>query len=240
MLSRGPSPTPLNGTLFLEMRRSDISGPFEQLSSWYLNSSSWWSSPGEFSISWLFGSSDVPLPAGPVEVRFQFDADDLNANDQEQFSDIFGIRSFVVFDYTLPPAIRGREHNTDVFLTDHTGSSFASFEGDFNLDFAGDSVWNQTDPDSGRITTSFTPELDMDPGDYAWELSYGGSTWLSPNSTSEIVRVKGLANASATLGEEWTARGSTNWVSGFAMDMVLITQVIGNNSSVTALLNVPS
>ena len=240
VLSRGPNPVPLNGTLILEMRRSDISGPFEQISSWYLNNSTWGPSAGEFSISWLFASSDVPLPAGPVEVRFQFDADDLNANDQDQFTDTFGIRSIVFFEYTMLPAIRGREHNTDIFLTDHSGSSFASFAGDYNLDFDGVSVWNQSDPDSGRITPSFTPELDMDPGDYTWELSYGGSTWLAPNSTTEVIRVKGLANASATLGQDWTPRGSTNWVTGFAMDMVLFSQVTGNNSSVTALLNIPS
>ena len=109
VLSRGPSPTPLNGTLILEMRRADLSGPFQELTTWYLNNSSWSPNPGEFSIVWPFSASEVPLPAGPVDVRLQFDSDDLNSNDQEQFVDNYGIRSFVVFDYELPFAIRGRE-----------------------------------------------------------------------------------------------------------------------------------
>ena len=199
VLSRGLSPSPLNGTLILEMRRADISGPFVELSSWYLNNSSWGSNPGEFSITWPFSAAEVPIPAGPVDVRFQFDSDDLNANDQEQFSDTFGIRSFVVFDYELPFAIRGREYSVDVLLEDHTGSSFASFEGDYNLLFDGVLEWNQTDPDAGRVTPTFTPTWNMAPGDYDWNLSYAGSTWLSANSTSGVLRVRGLANATANL-----------------------------------------
>ena len=240
VLSRGLSPTPLNGTLILEMRRADISGPFVELSSWYLNNSSWGASPGDFSITWPFSASEVPLPAGPVDVRMQFDSDDLNSNDQEQFIDIFGIRSFVVFDYELIFAIRGRGYAVDVFMEDHTGSSFASFEGEYTLLFDGDNVWNQTNPDAGRITPTFTPLFNMDPGDYDWNLSYSGSTWLSPNSTSELLRVRGMANASVSLSDEWSVRGSSNWISGFASDMVLLNQIIGNNSSVVVQLLIPS
>ena len=49
-----------------------------------------------------------------------------------------------------------------------------------------------------------------------------------------------MANASATLGADWTPRGSTNWVSGFANDMVLNTPITGNNTSVSVFLKVPS
>lgn len=240
VFSRGPSPSALNGTIILEMRRQDISGPFQVLSSWYMNESSWGASPGNFSITWVFASSEVPLPAGPVEVRVQFDADDINANDQQQFTEIFGIRSIIEFEYELPIAIRGRGHSAEILLSDHTGSAFASFDGDYALNFDGEEVWNQSDPESGRVTASFVPPGDIEPGDYSWNFSYAGSTWLSPNSTTETIRVKGLANASASLGEEWTARGSTNWISGSAMDMVLNNQISGNNSSVSVFLNVPS
>ncbi|HJM24283.1 MAG TPA: transglutaminase domain-containing protein [Candidatus Thalassarchaeaceae archaeon] len=240
VLSRGPSPTPLNGTLILEMRRADISGPFVELSSWYLNNSSWGATPGDFSVSWPFSATDVPLPAGPVDVRLQFDSDNLNSNDQEQFVDIFGIRSFVVFDYELPPSIRGREYAVDVFMEDHTGSSFASFQGDYTLLFDGDVVWNESDPDAGRVTPTFTPMNTLEPGDYVWNLSYGGSTWLSPNTTTGVVRVRGIANATASLSDEWSVRGSMNWVSGIARDMVLLSQITGNNSSVLVQLLIPS
>ena len=107
VLSRGPSPSALNGTMSLEMRRQDIPGPFQEIKSWYLNNSSWGSSPGNFSIAWLFAYSEVPLPAGPVEIRVVFDADGITANDQELFSDTHGIRSIIVFDYEIPVAIRG-------------------------------------------------------------------------------------------------------------------------------------
>ena len=240
VLSRGASPTPLNGSLILEMRRADVSGPFLNISSWYLNDSTWGANPGDFSISWNFGSSEVPLPAGPVDIRIQFDSDNLNANDQDLFIDQYGIRSFVIFDYNLTSAIRGRSYDIDVSLSDHSGTPFAPFEGNFTLDFDDDSEWNSTGSDGGRITPSFTPSFTMTPGDYFWNLSYEGSTWLTPNSTSGIVRVRGLANATATLGNDWTPKGYTNWISGFARDMVLLNQISGNNSSVDVKLSVPS
>ena len=80
----------------------------------------------------------------------------------------------------------------------------------------------------------------MTPGDYDWNLSYGGSTWLSANSTSGVIRVRGMGNASASLSNEWSVRGSTNWISGFANDMVLQNQITGNNTSVTVQLLIPS
>ncbi|RAH04876.1 MAG: hypothetical protein CMA00_004935 [Methanobacteriota archaeon] len=240
VLSRGPSPTSLNGTLILEMRRAEASGPFIEISSWYLNSSSWTPSPGNFSISWPLESSQVPIVAGPIDVRLKFDSDDLNADDQEQFIDTFGIRSYVVFNYSLDPAIRGRPYEVDVFLSDHTGTSFATFDGNYSLNFDGIEVWNQSETNSGRLEVSFTTDSALVPGDYSWELFYGGSTWLSPNSTSELVRVRGLANATATLANEWSVRGFTNSVSGFAEDLALQSQVSGNNTSVILKLKVPS
>lgn len=241
VLSRGEAPTTLNGTLILEMRRSDISGPYLQLESWYLNDSSWGSSPGNFSIVWPFSPEDVPIPAGVVDVRIQFDADNLNANDQKQFIDgEFGIRSIVQFTYALSPEPRGIEANVEVLLTDHTGLSFASFQGEYNLDFDGSWAWSEIDPSSARLGVSWTPAVDLDPGDYPWVLSYNGSTWMAPNSSSDTIRIQGLANATASFGSDWTPRGGTNWVSGTARDLVLNSPVTGNNSSVSVLLQVPS
>jgi hypothetical protein len=41
VLSYGDTPEALNGTLYLQMRRASVSGPFETLKTWYLNSSNW-------------------------------------------------------------------------------------------------------------------------------------------------------------------------------------------------------
>ena len=51
------------------------------------------------------------------------------------------------------------------------------------------------------------PDMNMAPGDYDWNLSYAGSTWLSANSTSGVLRVRGLANATANLSSDWSVRG---------------------------------
>ncbi|MEC7700543.1 MAG: transglutaminase-like domain-containing protein, partial [Candidatus Thermoplasmatota archaeon] len=240
VLSRGENPSTLNGTLILEMRRLDIAGPYTTLSTWYLNDTSWAPpSSGDFAINWSFSAAEVPLPAGPVEVRIQFDAEGLFANDQIQFSE-YGIRSFVEFNYTLSPKPRGIQAEVEVILTDHTGNSFASFEGAYNLDFDGIDAWNETDPSSPRLVVAWSPAWNMEPGDYDWFLNYSGSTWLQPASSQETIRIRGLANASASINLDWTPRGGTNWVTGFAGDMALNSVVTGNNSSVTMQLEVPS
>jgi len=240
VLSRGDSPTPLNGTMILEMRRADLAGPYTVLKTWYMNDSSLNTSNGQFSVNWSFPASDVPLTAGPVDVRIQFDSDDFYANDQEQFSDEFGIRSYLQFNYTLNPTPRGLETTALVILSDHTGTSFSSFEGNYSLDFDGEISWNKSDPDSGKLSVSWTPAWDLVAGDYAWKLNYNGSTWLQPASNASTIRVFGMANVTATLNHEWTPRGGSNWVAGFARDMVLDTTVLGNNSSVSLVLEVPS
>jgi len=242
VFSRGISPGPLNGTLFLDMRRSEQNGPYVGLKSWILNDSSWTSNPGEFQLSWLFNASEVPIPAGLVEVRMRFDADDLYANDQETFSDIYGIRSQVSFNYTLSPKMRGSIVEVDVILTDHTGTSFANFLGDYTLDFNGDQVWNLSDPGNPKLLVTWTPELDLVPGDYSWLLNYNGSTWLMPASISDEIRIRGRANVSTVLGQEWSQGGplGPNWISGFARDIILNTPILGNNSSITLELHVPS
>jgi len=240
VLSRGVNPTTLNGTLILEMRRLDISGPYTTLHTWQMNDTSWDPlSSGEFVVNWSFSTAEVPIPAGPVEIRIQFDADGLFANDQVQLSD-YGIRSFVEFNYTLVSKPRGVSAEVEVILTDHTGSSFASFEGGYNLDFDGTGVWNVTDPSSPRLAVAWTPDRELEAGDYDWVMNYSGSTWLQPTSVQDTIRIMGLANVSASIDLDWTPRGSTNRVSGFVRDMVLFSTVTGNNSSVTLRLEVPS
>ena len=71
-------------------------------------------------------------------------------------------------------------------------------------------------------------------------MNYSGSTWLNPASVSDTVRIQALSFASLNIGSEWTPRGNSNWVSGFALDRILATPVIANNSSVTVQILIPS
>lgn len=243
VLSRGLNPSSLNGSLSLDMRRSDMNGPYVNLKNWILNESSWTSNPGEFEILWFFNESEVPIPAGPVEVKFQFNADNLSASDQETFSDIFGIRSEIYFNYTLVPDMRGTLIDVDVTLSDHTGTSFASFLGNYTLDFNGTQVWNFSDPPTPKLLIEWTPSLDIAPGDYSWELSYSGTTWLKPSNIVDQIRIRGRANVTTNIGSEWSQGGdlsSPNWISGVARDIILGNTIVGNNSSISLTLQVPS
>ena len=243
VFSRGLNPTSLNGTLYLDLRRSDLNGPFIPIKAWQINDSSWVGGDGNFKIDWILNASEVPVPAGPVEVRIRFNADELSANDQSIFSDSFGIRSSVFFNYTLSSQMRGINAEVDVILTDHTGTSIANFEGIYNLEFDDVQVWNLSDPPNPRLLVSWTPSIDLIPGDYNWTLAYNGSTWLNPTTYNEQVRIKGRANVTANLGLEWAQGGSLNsqnWISGFANDIMLNSPVISNNSTIVLSLHVPS
>ena len=103
-LSKSEIPESLNGTLTLQMRRSGTNAPFQTLNSWYLNDSDWLSNPGQFAVNWTFLDSDVPIPAGLVEIRYQYLADQLFAKDETTVVEQHGIKSYIVFNYTMIPA----------------------------------------------------------------------------------------------------------------------------------------
>ena len=77
-------------------------------------------------------------------------------------------------------------------------------------------------------------------GDYTWEMNFTGSTWLRPATVQDQIRIQGRANVTVTLGSDWTPRGTTNWVSGVAQDVVHLTPITGNNSSIVIQLEQPS
>ena len=215
-------------------------GPYQTIKSWYLNDSNWTTSPGQFNISWIFSASDVPIPAGPVEVKFQFDAEGLFANDQVSYLTEYGIRSNISVSYDLVPQSRGNQASVEITLTDHTNTSLGNFIGSYVLDFNGTSVWNITDPDIPKITPVWIPEATAPAGDYSWVLNFSGSTWLNPFTIVDVVRIQGQSGSTVNIGSEWTPRGTSNWVTGFAQDRNLQTPVIGNNSSVAVQILVPS
>ena len=115
------------------MRRSGTNAPFITLASWYLNDSDWLSSPGQFSLNWSFLDSDVPIPAGLVEVRYQYLADQLFARDESTVVDEHGIKSYIQFNYTMSPSPKGSVSEVLVRLSDHTGSEITSYPGAFSL-----------------------------------------------------------------------------------------------------------
>ena len=240
VLSRGPSSEALNGTLILKMRRATTNGPYTTLKTWYLNDSNWTLTPGQFAVSWQFAGSEVPIPSGEVQVKVEFDSEGLFANDQITFIDQYGIRSFINFSYTLGPTLRGNEASVEVVLTDHTNTSLAGFSGTYVLVFNGTESWNATDPDLPRLAVFWTPPWEMFAGDYNWVLNFSGSTWLHPAMAVDEIRILGRANATVELGLEWTPRGTTNWVVGFANDIFHDIPILGNNSSVLVQLEVPS
>jgi len=239
-VSRGPSPDPLNGTLTFQMRRAGTNGPYTDLATWELNSSNWTTNPGQFAIEWDFNESSVSIPAGLVEVKFIYSADELFATDEESFASSFGIRSYVEFSYLLIATERGTEASVAVQLSDHTGTSVADFPGLYSVDFNGTEVFNITDPESGIFNVAWVPDLNTIAGDYSWQLNYTGSTWLRPTSVVDSIRIQGRANVTVTVGSEWTERGTVTWVSGVAQDIFHLTPITGNNSSIVVQLEIPS
>ncbi|MEC8913714.1 MAG: hypothetical protein VYA52_00625, partial [Candidatus Thermoplasmatota archaeon] len=146
----------------------------------------------------------------------------------------------VNFAYTLQPLPRGNLAVVEVVLTDHTNTSLADFLGTYILELNGTEEWNITDPSEPRLDVAFTPPWETFAGDYSWVLNFSGSTWLQPAEAVDVVRIQGRANATVQLGFEWTPRGATNWVTGFANDIFHDFPVLGNNSSVVVQLLVPS
>ena len=154
--------------------------------------------------------------------------------------DEHGIKSYIQFNYTMSPSPKGSVSEVLVRLSDHTGSEITSYPGAFSLLVDGTEVWNESAPDVPKVMTSWTPSLLVDAGDYPWVLSYNGSTWVGPNSTSDTVRIQGRASPSYSLGTEWVPMGNTTWVTGTIVDFDLNTTVTGNNTSVSLFLDVPS
>ena len=124
------------------MRRSGTNAPFQTLNSWYLNDSDWLSNPGQFALNWTFLDSDVPIPAGLVEIRYQYLADQLFAKDETTVVDQHGIKSYIVFNYTMIPAPKGTTSDILVSLSDHTGAEITTFPGFFSLSVNDTEVWN--------------------------------------------------------------------------------------------------
>ena len=239
-LSRGDTPEPMNGTLFLDMRSAESSGNFTPISSWTLNDSSWSQQPGEFQITWNFSENRVPIPSGLVDVRFRYQADGLFASDFELFEDTFGILGYLKIEYALEPSLRGVEATVEVSMTDHTGTPLQTYPGVFSLDYNGSSAWTQNTSTSS-LEVVWTPgdSVNTPAGDYPWVLNYSGSQYIKPLSNVDSHRLQALTQVTWSLDRDWFHRNSTGFANGSLIDIGLATPVTGNNTTVSLTLSIP-
>ena len=240
-LSRGGTPEPMNGTLFMDIRSAASTGDFTSITSWYLNDSAWASQAGFFQITWNFSENRVPIPSGLVDVRFRYLADGLSASDFEIFDNEYGIYGYLNFDYALEPSLRGVETTLQVSVTDHTNTPLQPYSGAFTLDYDGAQLWSQNGSQTSTLDVTWTPGsgVSVPPGDYTWVLNYSGSQYLKPSSVVDLHRLQAEAQATWSLDRDWFHRNTTGWVNGTLVDSILGTPVLGNNTSVRVDISVP-
>ena len=240
-LSRGSTPEPMNGTLFLDIRSASSSGDFTPITSWYLNNSSWSGQAGTFQITWNFSENEIPIPSGLIDVRFRYQADGLFASDFEIFEDEFGILGYLKLEYVLEPSLRGVEAAVSIQLTDHTNTPLQEYPGNFTLDYDGVVEWSQEGSIESQIQVIWTPsdEVNVSAGDYSWQLNYTGSQYLKPLSQLDYHRLQAEVQAIWTLDRDWYHRNTEGWINGSLSDSILATPVIGNNTSINIDISVP-
>jgi hypothetical protein len=240
-LSRGSTPEPMNGTLFMDIRSASSSGDFTPITSWYLNNSSWSGQAGSFQITWNFSENEVPIPSGLIDVRFRYQADGLFASDFEIFEDEFGILGYLKLEYTLEPSLRGVEAAVSVQLTDHTNTPLQEYPGNFTLDYDGVQEWSQDGSSDSQIQVVWTPgdSVNVGAGDYSWQLNYTGSQYLKPLVELNHHRLQAEAQATWALDRDWYHRNTGGWINGSLSDSLLAVPILGNNTSINIDISVP-
>ena len=239
--SRGSTPEPMNGTLYVDIRSASSSGDFTPITSWYLNDTVWTGQAGNFQITWNFSENEVPIPSGLIDVRFRYQADGLFASDFEIFEDEFGILGYLKLEYSLEPSLRGVETIVPVQLTDHTNTPLQEYPGNFTLDYDGVLEWSQEGSSESQIQVVWTPGdgVNVSAGDYSWQLNYTGSQYLKPLVESNLHRLQAEAQAIWTLDRDWYHRNTTGWINGSLSDSLLVVPVLGNNTSINIDISIP-
>ena len=239
-MSRGDSPEPMNGTLFLDIRSAGSTGDFTPITSWYLNDSGWSAQPGEFRLTWNFSENDVPIPSGLIDVRFRYQADGLTASDFELLEDTFGIVGYLKLDYSLAPSLRANEASVEVSITDHTDTPLQIFPGTFTLDYNGTNVWSQN-TSSSTLEVVWTPGDGgiVPAGDYSWVFNYTGSQYIKPLINTDTHRLQAEAQVTWSLDRDWFHRNTTGFANGTLVDAGLATPIIGNNTTIVVDISVP-
>ena len=240
VLSRGLNPVPMEGTLFLQMRVNGSGAPFVDIADWELNSTTWSGNPGNFSITWFMDPALVPITPGFVDVRFIFDSATLEANDEVLMPSGYGLKSYVTFDYFLDAIPRDQLGFISISMFDHAGTTDQPFNGTYVTEIDGVLVNTTVDPVDGGYGFEYTPPV-VPAGDYPLWINYSGSQWYYPATNNSTIRIQGLASVSAVLAQSWTHIGDTNYVTGEIRDTNITGSplVLGNNSSITATLEIP-
>ncbi|MBK39566.1 MAG: hypothetical protein CMB50_05015 [Euryarchaeota archaeon] len=250
VLSRGQSIVPMEGTLWLQMRMNGSSGPMENITSWVLNSSTWSSSPGNFSLVWNFTVADAQmLDPGFLDVELLFIPDALGASDiaglQEQATTSglsYGLQTILTIEYNIGPLERGTDATSSIGLTDHRGNYVLPANGTYLSTFNGQLIATNTsvDAESGSLIIDWIPDPTTPVGDYIWYTNYSSSTqWYKDATSQGDVRVTGLIIISSTLASDWVHIGTTTYVTGDIRDDLTNNVIIGNQTSLIFEFEIP-
>jgi len=238
VLSRGHNPVPVSGTLTLQMRENGTGLGFVNITTFTLGPGNWTGNPGNFSINWVMAANQTPIPPGFIDLRVVFEAANIPATDEENLIG-YGIRSIVMFEYSLSPVLRGQGTTVFVSMLDHTGSQTTSFNGTYVVEVDGTMVNTTVDPVEEFFDVSWIPDANTAAGDYSWWINYSGSQWYKPNSSNSSLRIQGLADISIIIAQDWTHIGQQTYATGDIRDSVLGTIILLNESQVTLQVERP-
>ena len=235
ILSRGTNVVPMTGTMWLQMRNNGSTGPMENITSFVLNSTTWSTSPGNFSFVWNFGAADAQmLDPGYIDVELLFIPDSLGATDIANLSAGYGLQTILNIEYNIGQVQRGQLMTVNIGLSDHRGNYIQQANGSYISTFNGGVVAtnNSADAEFGSLNIDWTPAGNTPVGDYWWFTNYTSSTqWYKSNNSQGAVRMMGQIVVSTTLASDWVHIGDTSWITGDITDDVTLQTITGNQTS---------
>ncbi|MBJ84064.1 MAG: hypothetical protein CMB52_00915 [Euryarchaeota archaeon] len=250
ILSRGQSVVPMEGTLWLQMRMNGSSGPMENITSWTLNSSSWSTSPGNFSFVWNFTVADAQmLDPGFLDVELLFIPDVLGASDTAGLQDAalaanlsYGLQTILNIEFNIGALQRGQDATSSIGLTDHRGNYVLPANGTYVSEFNGLTIAtnNSVDAESGSLIIDWVPDPSTPVGDYVWYTNYTTSTqWYKDANNQGDVRITGLIIISSTLLTDWVHIGTTTYITGDIQDDFTNNPITGNQTTLIFEFEIP-
>ena len=235
ILSRGLNVVPMEGTLWLQMRMNGSTGPMENITSWALNSSTWSTSPGNYSLVWNFSAAFAQsLDPGYIDVELLFIPDALGASDIANLPDGYGLQTTLSIEYSIGPLQRGQDATSNIALSDHRGNYVLPANGTYISTFDGTVIAtnNSVDAEFGSLNIEWIPAANTLVGDYKWYTNYTSTTqWYKSANSQGDVRISGLIIISSTLSSDWVHIGGTTFVTGDIRDDFTNSPVTGNQTT---------
>ena len=230
VLTVGPSPTPMPGSLALSLREN---GTFEwtEVMVQPVN--------GSFTISHRLDAALTPIPAGAIDVRLRFTPDQPGGSDDAVLPSDFRLKGRLDLQIDAVPQVRGGEAIMTVRIIDHRGvDQGLDLSGTYISSFNGSDVNTTQDPDSAILTVRWTTGSDLRPSDYPLVVRFNGSETYLPSTGNGTIRMQGTIGATLNLGSDWTDGGATTWLSGQVFDdgMTGNPNITGNASNLTISL----